>query len=374
MQGFNRRQLLVATATSALGGTPSLSALASPMIPRALSFPYDHGSHNDTQTEWWYLTGHVTTRRDRLFGFQLTFFRSRVDVATPVQGRLAPRQLLFAHAALTDVVTKRQHHDQRIARASGTPLQKEEPARFAHALVGDMDVHIGHDAMLRRRRDGSYVTSLTSEAFALDLACTPTQALLLQGNQGYSQKGPSPENASFYITHPQLKVRGTISLEGQSLDIRSGKAWLDHEWSEALLPSDAVGWDWIGMNWRNGAVLTAFQLRKEDGSAVWAGGSWRPPDAKEPTPFGAHEVVWTPLAYWRSPETKAQYPVQWRVDTPAGSHLVKALVNGQELDSRQSTGTVYWEGLSELYDASDTSQHLGMGYLEMTGYAGRIRL
>jgi predicted secreted hydrolase len=42
------------------------------------------------------------------------------------------------------------------------------------------------------------------------------------------------------------------------------------------------------------------------------------------------------------------------------------------LDSRNSTGAVYWEGLSELLDRQ--GQVLGRGYLEMTGYASPLRL
>jgi predicted secreted hydrolase len=52
--------------------------------------------------------------------------------------------------------------------------------------------------------------------------------------------------------------------------------------------------------------------------------------------------------------------------------MVRALMDEQELDSRQSTGTIYWEGLSELLDAK--GQRVGLGYLEMTGYSGPLRL
>jgi predicted secreted hydrolase len=46
---------------------------------------------------------------------------------------------------------------------------------------------------------------------------------------------------------------------------------------------------------------------------------------------------------------------------------VRALLDAQELAGQQSTGTVYWEGLSELRDADQ--RVVGEGYLEMTGYA-----
>ena len=64
--------------------------------------------------------------------------------------------------------------------------------------------------------------------------------------------------------------------------------------------------------------------------------------------------------------------MQWRVQTPGANYTVKALLDNQELDSRASTGAVYWEGLSELFDSA--GQLIGRGYLEMTGYASPLRL
>jgi predicted secreted hydrolase len=133
----------------------------------------------------------------------------------------------------------------------------------------------------------------------------------------------------------------------------------------------AVGWDWIGMNLDDGGALTAFRLRRADGTALWAGGSHRPRGGTV-RDFGPDEVTFTPGRRWSSAASRATYPVEWTVATPAGRFGVHALLDAQELDSRASTGTVYWEGLSELFDAS--GRRVGSGYLEMTGYAGRLRL
>jgi len=151
-----------------------------------------------------------------------------------------------------------------------------------------------------------------------------------------------------------------------------GRGWLDHEWSESLLPEAAVGWDWIGINLADGSALTAFRLRHANGSAIWAGGSFRPSN-RSTVAFGADEVRFEPLAFWTSAATQARYPVRWNVRTPAGTFEVRALLDMQELDSRASTGAVYWEGLAELRDASGSAR-LGLGYLEMTGYAAPLRL
>jgi predicted secreted hydrolase len=104
---------------------------------------------------------------------------------------------------------------------------------------------------------------------------------------------------------------------------------------------------------------------------LWAGGSFRAPGAPVRA-FEPGEVRFTPGRRWRSPATAADYPVQWTVETPAGRFELRALLDAQELDSRGSTGAIYWEGLSELLDAQ--GKRVGLGYLEMTGYASRLRM
>ena len=50
---------------------------------------------------------------------------------------------------------------------------------------------------------------------------------------------------------------------------------------------------------------------------------------------------------------------------------VVPLQNDQELDSRLSTGSVYWEG---AVNALRNGQPAGRGYLEMTGYLKALKL
>jgi predicted secreted hydrolase len=339
--------------------------------PRPLRFPRDFGAHPEFRTEWWYATGVLQAGRER-FGFQLTFFRTRSAHAAQWDGstsRFAPRQLLFAHAALTDLAERRLLHAQRIARWSGDPA-----AAPAAAALDDTRVHLG-DWRLERIGpvDASrYAARLGDRdaGFAFDLQFATTQPVLLQGDAGFSRKGPQPAQASHYYSQPQLAVEGTLQRSPWVLAVH-GRAWLDHEWSETVLHPEAVGWDWIGMNLDDGGALTAFRLRRADGSAVWAGGSHRAPGGRVQN-FAAEAVRFTPVRLWTSAASSATYPVRWQVDTPVGRFEVEAMLDAQELDSSGSTGAIYWEGLSELRDAS--GRPIGKGYLEMTGYAGRLRL
>ncbi|MDE2082204.1 MAG: carotenoid 1,2-hydratase [Burkholderiales bacterium] len=333
----------------------------------ALQLPRDHGAHPEARTEWWYATGWLG-RGDGpaarpAQGFQLTFFRSRTGLAAGLPGRFAPRQLLFAHAAATDLASGSFRHDQRIARWTGAPDAEPD-----HAALDGARLRLAGWTL--RDEGAQWRASIAGDGFALQLTLTPTQPLLPQGPDGLSRKGPARDDFSHYYSEPQLAVSGSVQVDGQRFD-GTGRAWLDHEWSDHYLPAQAVGWDWIGMNLFDGSALMAFAIRRADGSALWAGGSWRRPGAAA-LYFRPEDLHFQAGRRWHSPASGARYPVQWQIDTPVGRFGVRALQAAQELDSRASTGTVYWEGLSELLDAQ--GRRVGLGYLEMTGYAAPLRL
>lgn len=360
---LRRRALLVGPLLSVL---PAAQALP----PATLHFPRDAGSHNDFATEWWYLTGHATVAgKSAALGFQVTFFRSRVAATQTLRSRLAARQLLFAHAAVTDVAGQKLWHDQRIARWSGEP-GGSNPADTAWVSTQDTGVQLRDWSLLRRGAD--LQATIPAGDFTLNLRFKASQPVLLQGQNGLSSKGPESKQASYYYSLPQLQVSGSIALRGQARELEAGStAWLDHEWSQEVLHPQAQGWDWIGINLFDGSALTAFQLRTRDGGVLWDGGSFRSAAGTRQS-FVLGEVHFSPIRSWRSPLSHASYPVEWTVRTPAGVYTVKAVIDDQELDSRGSTGAIYWEGLSEVRDQN--GQLVGRGYLEMTGYAAALEL
>lgn len=353
--GFSRRHLLAAGLAAPMG-----PLRAQVLARRALQFPRDLGSHPDFLIEWWYVTGRLRSDTAE-FGFQLTFFRSRVPATQGMRSAFAAKQLIFAHAAVTDVAHKRLWHDQRIAR---------EGFGVAQASQDDTAITLRDWSLVR---DATHYQAVAAGGgFRFTLALRETQPLLLQGERGLSRKGPGPRHASFYYSLPQLQAQGTLALGERELPVQ-GTAWLDHEWSHALLHPQAVGWDWIGMNLLDGAALTAFRLRDKEGNALWAGGSYRHPAmGSTPRVFSRGEVQFQPIRGWTSALTRATYPVVWIVRTPADFYTVKAVIDNQELDSRATTGAIYWEGLSELFDSN--GKLVGRGYLEMTGYASPLRL
>lgn len=355
---MRRRHLMQ---TLLLAGLPQ--AHAAQAAGAELRFPRDFGAHPESRLEWWYLTGILSAPgQPPQYGYQLTFFRVKGPAAEDHPSRFAARQLLLAHAALSDLSAGRLRHDQRLARAG---------LGLAEASETDCDVQMG-DWSLRRSAAGYQARFASAQGFALALDLKTSQPVLLQGEQGLSRKGPQPQQFSRYYSQVQLQTAAQLELDGRRLQLQ-GRSWLDHEWSDSLLgeagADKAAGWDWLGINLDDGGALTLFRLRRADGSLLWAGGSWRRPDGSSQN-FAPEQVGMQGLRHWSSPVSGARYPVEWALQTPLGALRLNALIDAQEIDARMSTGMQYWEGAAELKSAA--GQRLGLGYLELTGYAGKL--
>jgi len=331
-----------------------------PVTPgKTLQFPRDYGAHPGHRTEWWYVTGWLETPERKPLGFQVTFFRSRTGTDPANPSAFAPKQLIIGHAALSDPALGRLAHDQRSAR---------EGFGLAYARTETTDVRLD-DWSMRRAPDGHYDVTVRSGELSFTLRLAPTQPPLLQGENGFSRKGRQPEHASYYYSEPQLKVSGQVARAGKTVPV-SGTAWLDHEWSSQVLDPGATGWDWLGANLDDGGALMAFRIRSAGGATLWSHAAVR--DARgRVTQYGPEAVSFTPQRQWTSPRTGATYPVATRIVTGATTWNLLPLQPDQELDSRRSTGAVYWEGAVRV---ERDGRPAGRGYLELTGYVDAMAL
>jgi predicted secreted hydrolase len=324
-----------------------------------LEFPQDEGAHPAYRIEWWYVTGWVQEEAGAPLGFQVTFFRVRPGLGESNPSRFAPRQVLFGHAAVADPAHGKLRHAERSAR---------EGFDLAYAREGRVDVKIDDWTL---RQDGDrYRAAVQGDDFSLLLDLDRVQPPLLQGERGFSRKGPLETAASYYYSLPHLKVTGEVTVDGRVRRV-TGEAWFDHEWSSDVMDEQARGWDWMGINLEDGGALMAFRMRDAAGGARWTAATLRSADGSVRV-FASSEVQWTPKRTWRSPRTGAEYPVAWRVRVGEREFDVEPLLDDAELDSRSSTGTIYWEGPVRLKGAD--GRHAGRGYLELTGYAGQLDL
>ena len=321
---------------------PPITADAPP-----LEFPRDQGAHPDFRTEWWYLTGWLQDGTGAPVGFQVTFFRSRPALDQDNPSAFAARQVMMAHAALSDPRQGRLLHDQRVARLG--------PGRAR--LDQDMTLDDWH---WRNRAEGGFAIDIPAKDFTLSLTTAQTQALLEEGPNAVSAKGR--EAASRYYSFPHLAVSAALTRNGHK-ETLTGEAWFDHEWSSTLLPDKAVGWDWAALDLADGGALMAFRIRDAQGGTLWTGGTLREKNG-QPVFLGEDAVRFTPRRRWHSPHSGTDYPIESDLEVSlAGgtrSYELKPLLDDQELDSRLAGGPIYWEGA--------VSCRQGRGYLELTGY------
>lgn len=252
----------------------------------SIELPRDEGSHPQFRTEWWYLTGWVESESGESLGFQITFFRNRPGVEEDNPSRFVARQVLFAHAAVSD--PKR-----------GALLRGEKSARagfgLAEAAEGSLAVKIDDWSL---RQDGKrYVAVAATGEFALQLDCIRVQPALLNGKNGFSQKGPQPQFASYYYSLPQLQTTGRIVIGGREHRVR-GVAWFDHEWSSAMFDEKARGWDWVGLNLDDGGALMIQRIRDAAGNPYWGGATLREPGQPDRV-FAPGDITWSPVRRWR---------------------------------------------------------------------------
>lgn len=335
-----------------------------PVDRTPLQFPQDHGAHPDHRTEWWYVTAWMSRAGSTPFGLQLTFFRSRSAHPAANPSRFAPTQLIFLHAALALPEKKKLLHVEQAGRAG---------SGLADVAVGDTRVWTRSGAqqarLVREAETDRYQAMVDAPAFGYTLELDPAAPPLLQGEAAYSRKGPGEKQASRYYSRPQMRIAGQLRIGRENAVAVQGLGWFDHEWSSETLDAASVGWDWTGLNFDDGSVLMAFRMRGADGSVRWTEAGFRQ-GPNGPLRSGL-QPVFTPLRTWTSPRTGGRWPVSMRLEVAGRTLQLDALFDDQELDARATTGVPYWEG---AVTATENGRPVARGYLELTGYAGAIRM
>jgi predicted secreted hydrolase len=94
------------------------------------------------------------------------------------------------------------------------------------------------------------------------------------------------------------------------------------------------------------------------------------------TVLDASDFTIDAIGSWTSPTTGTTYPSGWRIELPVKSISLQIMpvIPDQELDTRQTTGIIYWEGAVEIAGSRGDAPVSGVGYVELTGYAGASNL
>lgn len=340
--------------------TPSVYDAPYPLHP--VTLPRDDAAHA-APIEWWYYTGHLETDTGEELGLELTFFKAYTPPFIKLFGVYPLANTIdrghVAHFALSDKKRKRFTMGER------TNFWAFEGGASSDVL----DVYVSNWSA-RRAADGvSHHLRASQGGYAVDLVLTPEKPAALHGNPpGVQSMGPG--GTSYYVSYTRMRVSGTLKRNCGPLGLGcetlavTGQAWHDHQWGDFDL-SGYAGWDWFSVQFEDDTELMLYFIRAADGGYLAQAGSFITEDGRT-LALTASEITLTPTGEtWTSPQTGAIYPVRWHVQVP--KHGIDVTVTPtfpeQEMDTRASTGVVYWEGAVEV-----AGSRSGVGYVELTNY------
>ena len=362
--------------------SPPSASPVPPADPLPVVLPRDDGPH-DRLTEWWYYTGHLIGSRDNTvasysanpqrFGFEFVIFRAE---------RGSFPTTWASHLAITDETGDTFHYAQRVEigpQVDRSPRGSDgTPSGFDLDLTGadpSRPDTVGRPPWQMSGRNGSDLLRVTLAPDEARAAGVPTLSVslslatrklpALHDRDGWIDFGPA--GGSYYYSRTSMAAEGSLVL-GETTYRVVGDAWFDHQWGD-FISVGGGGWDWFAVNLEDGTDLTLSLVRDADGSYPLVYGTLV--DATGTTRHLERDAFSvTSTRQWTSPTTGATYPAAWSIAIP-GERLMIELeptVAAQELDTRPSTGVVYWEG-SQIVTARRGSQELtGQGYVELTGY------
>ena len=361
----------LATVPGAPAETPGPALEPGRVLPGyAFSFPRDHFGHPRFRSEWWYYTGNLFTASERHFGFELTFFRRgrarTVDATPPSAWDLD--QVYLAHFTITDTAEEGFVVAERLNRAGPGVAGADASMRRIWNGNWSVEWRPGDED-----RPVQVLTAIHEEA-ALRLTLEPRKPVVVHGRDGVSRKvAGDPRAVSHYLSFTRMEASGTVTIGGESHTV-TGRAWMDHEFFSDYLTEDKVGWDWMSVQLEDGVDLMLFGIRDAHGdygpdtfgTLVDAAGGVRP--------IETGGVTFRPGRRWRSEATGAEYPVEWQVEVPdLGLRLdVRPRLDAQEVFTKGGILPAYWEGAVRFTGERKGRPVAGLGYLEMTGYAGKL--
>ena len=348
--------------------TPAPSGTPRPADPQPVVLPRDDAPH-DRLTEWWYDTGHLVDQTGAHWGFEFVVFRAERG-GFPVSWA--------SHLALTDEAGHQFHYAQRAeigpqadvgtAAAAGfhlaiRGLDGSNPATYSRA-PWTMAGANGTDRLVAAALP-SEVQGDPAAGFGLALSLSSTKPPALHNGNGYIDFGPA--GGSYYYSRTAMTAAGTITVGARTLRV-TGSAWFDHQWGD-FISVGAGGWDWFALSLGDGTDVMLSMVRAADGSYPLAYGTLVAADGSTRR-LGPADFTVTVTGRWTSPATGAVYPAGWTVAIPSAgiSARLTPTVAQQELDTRATTGVVYWEGSQHVTATVSGRSVGGQAYVELTGY------
>ncbi len=315
------------------------------ILPEPISFPKDDAPHK-SQTEWWYYNGHLNTNKGATYGFHLVIFQRFME-----EGRAA----YVGHFSVADLNKKTFVYDQRL-----------ELGHIPQMAGGAVSINVGDWIMnLKGGRDS---IRANVPGYNMYLELTGVKRPVLHGGDGYITVAQSEE--SYYYSRTRMAALGYLGVDGVQEPV-VGSVWFDHQWGDFALQGGG-GWDWYAVQLSDVTELMISVIRGPDGKGIESYGTLVD-QTSAATEIKEADIDIQPIGQWTSPQSGAKYPMGWIASVRSqGLELtLTPALEDQELDTRDSTQVVYWEGKVNVAGTKNGQKITGAGFVEMTGYAPR---
>jgi len=332
-----------------------------------LIFPIDHGPHPGYRTEWWYYTGNLVAASKERYGFQLTFFRSQISPPGARKKWPQPtsawrtQQVYIAHSAISYITAKQYLHAERVSRGALNMAGANQAKDATTIFLNNWSAHIEPDR---------HQLIVHSDRFSYELDLIPEKPAVMHGIDGYSRKGSNVDNASCYYSFTRLSTKGKLFVDDKAIAVE-GSAWMDHEYGTDILGPGMKGWDWFSLQLSDHTEVMVLVLRTDKGGIGPASSATVVDKQGQSQHISKNELELTVLDTWKSPHTKAIYPARWRLQIHPNlvDITIKTNLADQEMLTSSTTGEIYWEGSVSLEGTKANQKIVGLGYVELTGYA-----
>ncbi len=367
----------------------SNNALASNMGKKAdpdyrMSFPQDHGTHDQFDIEWWYLTANLQDEAGDPYGLQWTLFRFKNSRprSSQAEGNNSSSSLKNSPVTLNESTVsldKKWHNDQiYMAHASIHSLDTHWfSEKFARGGVGNagltvlpLNLFIDDWQWLNSDGDtGLFPSTLTFSATdtskpnaeaSATFTLNQTGPLVQHGDNGFSVKSNSG-HASHYYSAPFISIEGELT---QAIDTVTtapiklkGQAWFDKEWTSQLLDTGTQGWDWLSLHLDDGNKIMAFRMRLKN-QDDYVTGSYITSTGEQIT-LQPGDLTLQPVSVKKV--DGRQLPLIWKLIIP--SKKIDLTISTLKDKQWNNAAVPYYEGMVKI-----EGSHGGVGFLELTGY------
>lgn len=356
--------------------------------------------HRSASTEWWYLNTHIDTVDGRKLSVFAAFFRivkGRNEATKEVEyahsltwaisdadaGHYYPESRLDPSApkmGLERIKNGRGSRDKRLNRALTEMLERGKIPTPDRIFEGDVFVHPQRldldfaGARLQKTDDGHYHLMLhdVRTHSACDLLFKPEFAPVRHGDDGVV-RGPAGEDMFYYFI-PRCQVSGTVTLKSQTMAVKHGQGWYDHEFgglrreaSNSESKREDIAWNWASVQFDDGHSLSAYSLvRVADNKTIY---QWAILIDQGGERQSFKEMEFVPANNWRSTRTFYEYPTQWTLTVPeAGVRLrLDASFDDQEFVTTISK-PAFWEGRCQVSGTVLGKAVTGLAYIERSGF------